>query len=223
MTGAGMQRRGYVIRVKKTGAMSGPNATKKLNLNAFVTVPGNSSMPKLIALYLKGQSVAPPATTAIQQPVPSKRATLGIRLCAWLLDVIVIAILVFVLGVLFDAAVVGANGSEATNAAATASLLAALGVTVPIYLVVGWHVGSTVGMRIFSLRVVDATSGLRLSWKQSLLRLAASLPSIILLVPLGLFVALPPDRLAFHDRIARTVVVSSAPRHAPSPASGLPS
>ena len=39
-----------------------------------------------------------------------------------------------------------------------------------VYPAVGWHSGATPGMRTLGLRVVDARSGDRLTWAQSLLR-----------------------------------------------------
>lgn len=144
-----------------------------------------------------------------------RRAGLGIRLAAWSIDVVVIGVITFVVAVIIDIVLGVANGGTAPAADATTALYAGFGVTVVAYLIVCWHGGATLGMWILRLRVIDSVSGNPPSWGRAGLRFIAALPSMVILIPFGLIGAIGIDRLALHDRPARTAVVSIGSHSSP--------
>ena len=79
--------------------------------------------------------------------------------------------------------------------------------TTAVFFVGFWvHGGQTLGMRAWRLRV-EQQSGKALNWKIGLVRFAAGILSII---PAGLgllWLIVDPQRLTWHDRIAKTRVV----------------
>ena len=157
----------------------------------------------------------PPPLSVGQERLRHRRAGLGIRLAAWSIDVIAIAVITFVVAVVIDIFLAGTNGGTVPAADESPALYAGLGVTVVVYLVVCWHGGATLGMWILRLRVIDSVSGLAPSWGRTLLRFVASLPSMLVFIPFGLIGVLGHHRLALHDRPARTVVVSIGSHSSP--------
>jgi uncharacterized RDD family membrane protein YckC len=158
-----------------------------------------------------------PLLTVGQARLMHLRAGLGVRLAAWCIDVIVVAVISFVMAVIIDAVVIGLNDGREVPSDATPALYAGFGITLLVYLVVCWHVGATLGMWILRLRLIDSVSGLPPSWGRSLVRFGAALPSMVAVIPFGLFSVLGPDRLALHDRAARTLVVSVGANSLPIP------
>jgi uncharacterized RDD family membrane protein YckC len=67
--------------------------------------------------------------------------------------------------------------------------------------------GRTLGLRLLSLRIVDARTGLIPTGTQSAGRALIYLASLLILGITSVFVLLNPDRLTAHDRITRTAVV----------------
>jgi membrane protease YdiL (CAAX protease family)/uncharacterized RDD family membrane protein YckC len=118
-------------------------------------------------------------------------AGLGRRLGAFALDWVFIALIavagVLVGGSLIRAAVPGTTSIPTADQNLPVVILGVLidllGLIVPpfAYPAVGWRSGATPGMRILGLRVVDARSGDRLTWGQSLLRTAGWWWSLITL------------------------------------------
>ncbi|MFZ0130563.1 MAG: RDD family protein [Candidatus Dormiibacterota bacterium] len=157
----------------------------------------------------------PPPLSVGQERLRHRRAGLGIRLAAWSIDVIAIAVITFVVAVVIDIFLAGTNGGTVPAADESPALYAGLGVTVVVYLVVCWHGGATLGMWILRLRVIDSVSGLAPSWGRTLLRFVASLPSMLVFITFGLIGVLGHHRLALHDRPARTVVVSIGSHSSP--------
>ncbi len=150
----------------------------------------------------------PPPISVGQERLMHRRAGFGIRLAAWSIDVVVIGAITFVVAVVIDILLAGANGGTVPAADETPALYAGFGITVVLYLIVCWHGGATLGMWMLRVRVIDFVSGLAPSWGRSLLRFVAAVPSMVVFIPFGLLGALGVDRLALHDRPARTVVVS---------------
>jgi uncharacterized RDD family membrane protein YckC len=157
----------------------------------------------------------PPPISVGQDRLMRRRAGLGIRLAAWSIDVVVIGVITFVVAVIIDIVLGVANGGTAPAADATTALYAGFGVTVVAYLIVCWHGGATLGMWILRLRVIDSVSGNPPSWGRAGLRFIAALPSMVVLIPFGLIGAIGIDRLALHDRPARTAVVSIGSHSSP--------
>jgi uncharacterized RDD family membrane protein YckC len=155
-----------------------------------------------------GTPPPPPPLSAGQARLMYRRAGLGVRLAAWFIDVIVIAVVSFVLAVIIDAVLIGLNKGVEVPSDATPALYAGFGITLVVYLVGCWHASATLGMWILRLRVLDAVSGLPPSWARSLVRFGAAIPSMVVVIPFGLLGVLGPERLALHDRVARTLVVS---------------
>ena len=67
--------------------------------------------------------------------------------------------------------------------------------------------GRTLGLRLLSLRIVDARTGLIPTGTQSAGRALIYLASLLILGITSIFVLLNPDRLTAHDRITHTSVV----------------
>ncbi len=80
-----------------------------------------------------------------------------------------------------------------------------------VYPALGWHSGATPGMRALGLRVVDARSGERLTWGQTMLRTAGWWWSL-LTVGIGFIPGLAdPWRRALGDRMASSLVLAVRP------------
>lgn len=210
--------RGLVLRVRSQGFAGG--STRALNLSPFLQSKANASLPRLVALYLARRpggfastdAVAYPAaagTPAHQQVVA---AGFGARLGAWAIDVLTAAVLWFIVTTAVEAVVGIPYGENIPDSLGVAIVFLAIAVTVSTYAILGWRAGRTLGLRLLGLSVVDAKTGSRLSWGRCLLRFVGALPSIVLVIPFGLFMAAGPDRLALHDRIAGSAVVVSGRR-----------
>lgn len=96
-------------------------------------------------------------------------------------------------------------------------IVAALLVAGPIlYFLVAWgRFGTTIGMRLLSLRIVRSRDGTQIGYRTALLRLVAFVLSIVAYVTvLGGLLVLPmvidKRRRAVHDHVAGTVVVRPA-------------
>lgn len=68
------------------------------------------------------------------------------------------------------------------------------------------HGGQTLGMQSWRIRL-QRTDGGKLTWAQCLVRFLAAIPSLLLLGA-GLFwILIDRDKMAWHDRLSKTVVV----------------
>ncbi|MFZ2033109.1 MAG: RDD family protein [Candidatus Dormiibacterota bacterium] len=157
----------------------------------------------------------PPPISVGQEHLMHRRAGFGIRLAAWSIDVVAIAVITFVVAVVIDLFLAGTNRGTVPAADESPALYAGLGITVVVYLTVCWHGGATLGMWILRLRVIDSVSGLAPSWGRTSLRFVVALPSMVVFIPFGLIGVLGHQRLALHDRPARTVVVSIGSHSSP--------
>ncbi len=68
--------------------------------------------------------------------------------------------------------------------------------------------GRTFGMRLFSLRIVDARTGLIPTGKQSAGRALVYLGTILTLGLASLYVLIDRDKQTAHDRLTRTTVIT---------------
>lgn len=220
----GVERRGYTVRIRKPGAAPQTSATTAINLSAYARVSANASMQRLIGMYLGGlpPPSPPPSAAAAPPAAPLRRAGMAIRMGAWLIDVVVLSAIIFVVAVFVDVAMAAFHGGVVVPADAGPALWIAALVTIPGYLIVSWRMGHTAGMALLRLRVINASTGALPTWRQSAVRFAAALPSMLLGLPLGLLFALGSERLALHDTLAGTAVVSTVRHPVAFPQVGLP-
>jgi uncharacterized RDD family membrane protein YckC len=174
--------------------------------------------------------MAPPAPLApvvAGYPMPYFAAgkTYGgfwIRLVARIVDSIIIGI---PLGVIFGVFVVLAGGIASTatnttdqNAQAAVGLgligvwlliaiLASVGTVV--YFVYFWGTsGSTLGMRLFKLRIVDADTGAPIGIARAIVRYLMSIVNSLACYIGWIWVAFDPRKQGWHDKVANSVVIS---------------
>jgi hypothetical protein len=148
-------------------------------------------------------------------------AGFGRRLGAFLLDGVFIAMLV-VVGVVIGGSLIEANRGLQTSIAAEDAGVAGvlIGVVIDllsliaipfVYAAAGWHSGATPAMRLLGLRVVDARSGERLTWGQTMLRAAGWWWSL-LTAGIGFLPALADAwRRGLADRMASSLVLAVRP------------
>jgi uncharacterized RDD family membrane protein YckC len=168
----------------------------------------------------------PYAPQAAGYPVPAFAAgkTYGgfwIRLVARVVDGIIIGI---PLSVIFGVFIVLAGGIASTatnttdqNAQAAVGLgligvwlliatLATIGTV--IYFVYFWGTsGSTLGMRIFKLRIVDADTGAPIGMARAIVRYLMSIVNSLACYIGWIWVAFDPRKQGWHDKVANSVVL----------------
>jgi uncharacterized RDD family membrane protein YckC len=144
-----------------------------------------------------------------------------IRLVARIVDSIIIGI---PLGVVFGVFVVLAGGIASTatnttdqNAQAAVGLgligvwlliaiLASIGTVV--YFVYFWGTsGSTLGMRLFKLRIVDADTGAPIGIARAIVRYLMSIVNSLACYIGWIWVAFDPRKQGWHDKVANSVVI----------------
>jgi uncharacterized RDD family membrane protein YckC len=140
-----------------------------------------------------------------------------IRFVAVIIDSIIVSIPGFILGVIVGiiAAVAtnasgNGNGNSATGAAFTGVqlLVELLSLAISIgYFVYFWGRGSTLGMRLFHLRVADATTGLPIGYGRAALRYVGYVLSVIVCYIGLIWAAFDSRKQGWHDKIAGTVVL----------------
>lgn len=215
---AGPTRRGYVVK-SRTGGFAG-SSSKTLNLSRFLQSRTNATLPRLVALYLARQSSETSATNPAPDPATASTSSnqqivlagIGARLGAWAIDVLTAVVIWFIAAVMIEFVLSIPYGGRIPSSAGSAAVFIAIVVTVPAYTILCWHAGRTLGLRLLGLSVVDAKTGRRPSWGKCLARFAGAVPSILLVIPFGLFMAVGADKLALHDRIAGTLVVARGRR-----------
>jgi uncharacterized RDD family membrane protein YckC len=150
-------------------------------------------------------------------PVPREPAGPVSRTIAYVLDILVVAVL-FSGGAALAFVItsfIGARSHDLARAAASAYLLL-LPATLALYSATFWALaGRTPGMALLGLRVVAIRRG-SLSWLSALVR-----GIVLAYFPIGALWALVDRRhQAVHDKLARTAVVrvpSTATAHPPAP------
>jgi uncharacterized RDD family membrane protein YckC len=144
-----------------------------------------------------------------------------IRFVAYFIDALIIAIPTgVIIGIM--AGVLGASiaASNANNRAGTAAAAGASGLIVLlylmalavtwVYLVYFWSQGATLGMRVFHLRVVDASTGQNITTGKAVLRLVGFYISTFVCYIGLIWAAFDSRKQGWHDKIANTVVVKTA-------------
>ena len=174
------------------------------------------------------QYIPPPGPYAPQMagyPLPAFAAgkTYGgfwIRLVARIVDGIIIGVPLSVLFIVFAVAAGGLAGQTNTtdqNAQAAVGLglvgvwlliatLATLGTVV--YFVYFWGTsGSTLGMRIFNLRIVDADTGASIGIARAIVRYLMSFVNSVACYIGWIWVAFDQRKQGWHDKVANSVVL----------------
>ena len=142
-----------------------------------------------------------------------------IRLIAYIIDVIILSIPIGIIyAVVFAIASAGlstinTNDQSSVNAAAAGvtgalSLVGLFALVIEIaYFVFFWSTGGTLGMKIFKLRVADATTGQRIGMGKAFVRflglIISAIPCYIGLIWAGF----DARKQGWHDKIAGTVVL----------------
>jgi len=174
------------------------------------------------------QYIPPPALYAppiAGYPVPAFAAgkTYGgfwMRLVARIVDGIIITV---PLGVIFGVFVALAGGIASTANTTDQNAQAAVGIGLigvwlliatlatigtVAYFVYFWGTsGSTLGMRIFSLRVVDADTGARIGIPRAIVRYLMSIVNSLACYIGWIWVAFDPRKQGWHDKVANSVVI----------------
>ena len=163
----------------------------------------------------------PPSVPPGYQPMQAyaPQASYGgfwIRLVAYIIDAIIISIPVVILAVIIGVATgvaIGATGNTSDTTTSTASSavggliqLIAFVVTVG-YFVYFWGRGSTLGMRLFRLRVADATTGAPIGYGRAALRYIGFIVSGIVCYIGLIWAAFDGRKQGWHDKIASSVVL----------------
>ncbi len=139
-----------------------------------------------------------------------------IRFVAVFIDGIIVSIPVFIIAIILGVIIgilVGAsgNGSSQTTTAAsnTAGGLGELvGLVISVtYFIYFWGRGSTLGMRLFHLRVADATTGAPIGYGRAALRYVGYILSVIVCYIGLIWAAFDSRKQGWHDKIAGTVVL----------------
>jgi uncharacterized RDD family membrane protein YckC len=138
-----------------------------------------------------------------------------IRLVAYIIDVIIIAVPVLILAVILGviigvASSSSSNSSSTTSAAATgvSSLIQLISLVISIgYFVYFWGKGQTIGMRVFHLRVADANTGQPIGYGRAALRYLGYIVSALVCYIGFIWAAFDGRKQGWHDKIASTVVL----------------
>jgi uncharacterized RDD family membrane protein YckC len=206
------RRRGFTVVGRCTTEHRAPRV-RRISLASYMRNPANRTLPRAVETYWRRavEAGATPVSAArADGPFALELAGFGVRAAAWFADALIAATSTFVVAIVLD--IIPATTGHA-NAFGGAAFVLALVLVVPGYAIVSWRRGSTVAMRALGLRVVRVSDRSPLSWRRAALRFLAALPSIVLVIPIGLIpVSYRKDRLAWHDRLAATAVVRSRAR-----------
>jgi uncharacterized RDD family membrane protein YckC len=174
-----------------------------------------------------GGYMPPPAPMGGGYPTPQPAAGYGyapqvryggfwIRLVAVIIDSIIVAIPTFILGLIVGviygvaSSASGSGGSQAANTAfsGASALIDLLALVISVsYFVYFWGKGSTLGMRLFHLRVADATTGLPIGFGRAGLRYLGYIISSIACYIGLIWAAFDSRKQGWHDKMASTVVL----------------
>ena len=141
----------------------------------------------------------PPPSATLSAGPSGPRANFGQRLVAFIIDVVIVSIALFVLvGIAF--AIDDALG-------VVAYIIAIIGGALYFAYFEGSPSGQTVGKKAVSIRVVDYNTGGPLGFGRGLIRWVARIPSQLVCY-LGYFWMLwDREKQTWHDKLATTVVV----------------
>lgn len=121
------------------------------------------------------------------------RATFGVRFVAVLIDGVGLGVISLILGLMLPVALYQV-------------VSIALGLGYFVYLE-GSPSGQTVGKRLMGIRVIDFTNGQPIDYGKALIRYIGRIVSSIACLLGYLWVLWDPEKQAWHDKIAGTVVV----------------
>ena len=169
-----------------------------------------------------GGSVPPPAMAPYQPVQPGGRVYAGfwIRLVARLVDGFIIGIPLSVVFLLVVVAV-GATATRTSNSDQNTQTAVVAGFgggfivlyLLVLFLVISYQVyfwgtsGSTLGMRLFKLRVVDANTGAPIGITRALIRWVMTLVNSMACYIGWIWVAFDPRKQGWHDKVANSVVL----------------
>jgi uncharacterized RDD family membrane protein YckC len=154
--------------------------------------------PQMGGGYPPVQSYAP-----MQGYAPASRyAGFWIRVVAYIIDLILLAIV----GRLIDL-VLNVNPADTTSGPYALASLIQLVVDIGYFSYLWSYQGATLGQRVFKLRVVDVTTGQRISLGKALLRWLGLLISFLLCFVGVIWVAFDPQKQGWMDKIAGTYVL----------------
>ena len=138
------------------------------------------------------------ATVAGTAAVSSEKAGFGIRVVAFVIDAIILAIITSVLNsILFAGDTVRGNG-----------LNTLVGLAYFMYFWSSYGQGLTVGNRVMKLRVVK-TDGSELTLTDSFIRYVGLILSFLCIFIGVIWVAFDANKQGWHDKIAKTYVVKT--------------
>jgi uncharacterized RDD family membrane protein YckC len=150
---------------------------------------------------------------------PSGRAWFVTRSIAYLIDALLVGAVAIgaTIAVVLVSAAVGGQGREVAERAVPV-VLALLPAVLAAYNVFFWGIaGRTPGMALLGVRVVSAGGG-PVSWPAALVRAV-----VLAFLPIGALWSVVDRRgQALHDKLARTLVVRTAPRQVRSEPVGQP-
>lgn len=195
-------RRGALTLVLDT-----PERVRRISLRGFMLYNRvNAGLVRDLELHIQRAPVVATHIAAHEhRPSGQEAVARGLRLLAWGIDLVpIFAVwwLFLLLAALIGLAVKHPVSSQTMDVVSfPAGYLAAFS-----YLLLTWRLGGTLGMRLLRLRLVDARSGERPSWGRVGRRFLVALPSIIVIVPMGVLIGAPP----WHDRFAGTALVRRA-------------
>jgi uncharacterized RDD family membrane protein YckC len=139
-----------------------------------------------------------------------------IRFVAVFIDGIIVSIPTFILGLIVGviygvaSGVSGNNNNPTANSAFTGvqALIDLFAFVISVgYFVYFWGRGSTLAMRLFHLRVADATTGLPIGYGRAALRYVGYILSVIVCYIGLIWAAFDSRKQGWHDKIASTVVL----------------
>ena len=126
-------------------------------------------------------------------PTTGPRASFGVRLVAWIIDIVIVGVAQAILS-----AVLGRSAGQ--------GLGALIGIAYIVYLE-GSPSGQTVGKRVMNIRIVDADTGGPIGYGRAILRYFARILSAIPCL-LGFFWMIwDKEKQTWHDKISTNVVV----------------
>ena len=139
-----------------------------------------------------------------------------IRFVAIFIDGLIVAIPIIIVGVILGIATgitigVSGNNTDQAVSAATNPLVAFIRLIAFLltaaYFIYFWGTGSTLGMRLFHLRVADATTGAPIGYGRATIRYLGYLVSVFVCYIGLIWAAFDGRKQGWHDKMANTVVL----------------
>jgi uncharacterized RDD family membrane protein YckC len=139
-----------------------------------------------------------------------------IRLVAYIIDAIIITVPLVIIAVIIGiatGAALGASGNTSDQTVGAAStgvsgLIQLIGFVLTVgYFVFFWGQGSTLGMRLFRLRVADANTGQPIGYGRAALRYIGFIVSALVCYIGLIWAAFDGRKQGWHDKIATSVVL----------------